>query len=261
MLPAVQYTRIPQPWCEYNCRLSVNLAFSTLIPHSRHLAEPIHGLEVTESAISSFDIRSKVPFGAKAGLCRNCWKIFRTAAELLAHLRWPCNTATLSSTEKEDILYDAFVEPSTDVKNAVRDGAGKSTERAPMSNTVETSMETQTPPPAYFPSDRLGLEENFLRNFVCCGKTWPNLHDLLQHHEVEHPRGMDPSKQDSGFQLSLPHLTMDPISTTPVMPSREKSPFRYGSPLARSRTATCRPLRRLRLCVPVRTHGAKNNHS
>lgn len=30
------------------------------------------------------------------------------------------------------------------------------------------------------------LEANFMRDFICCDRTWPTLHDLLQHYEENH---------------------------------------------------------------------------
>jgi hypothetical protein len=32
------------------------------------------------------------------------------------------------------------------------------------------------------------LEDNFMKDFLCCGKTIPTLHDLLQHYEESHPQ-------------------------------------------------------------------------
>jgi transcription factor SFP1 len=35
------------------------------------------------------------------------------------------------------------------------------------------------------------LEANFMRDFTCCSRTWPTLHDLIQHFEESHHTGID----------------------------------------------------------------------
>ncbi|KAK3694847.1 hypothetical protein B0T22DRAFT_84127 [Podospora appendiculata] len=37
------------------------------------------------------------------------------------------------------------------------------------------------------------LEANFMRDFTCCDRTWPTLHDLLQHYEENHHANATPS--------------------------------------------------------------------
>ncbi|KAK3329441.1 hypothetical protein B0H66DRAFT_597023 [Apodospora peruviana] len=37
------------------------------------------------------------------------------------------------------------------------------------------------------------LEANFMRDFTCCDRTWPTLHDLLQHYEENHHAAATPS--------------------------------------------------------------------
>lgn len=51
------------------------------------------------------------------------------------------------------------------------------------------------------------LEQNFMRDFRCCDRTWPTLHDLLQHYEENHHG--NPSMQMSsppGANLNKPGL-------------------------------------------------------
>jgi hypothetical protein len=128
----------------------------------------------------------------KAGVCIKCWKIFRTGDELLAHLTYTCRTSTLSNLGKHAILYDAFAKPTARwAKDAVHDGLGKTAAGLSMSNTTQASPDTQKLPSANFPSGRPELEEKFLRDFTCCGKAWPMLHDLLQHYEEDHVRDTD----------------------------------------------------------------------
>lgn len=54
--------------------------------------------------------------------------------------------------------------------------------------------------PSYHSSSYLPkLEANFMRDFSCCGKTLPTLHDLLQHYEESHaqqtPQSLRPASQ------------------------------------------------------------------
>src|SRR5687767_2657079 len=52
--------------------------------------------------------------------------------------------------------------------------------------------------PSYHSSSYLPkLEANFFRDFSCCGKTLPSLHDLLQHYEEVHA-------SQTGNQVQLP---------------------------------------------------------
>lgn len=43
------------------------------------------------------------------------------------------------------------------------------------------------------------LEANFMRDFTCCGKILPNLHDLLQHYEEAHTQASPNSSRNSNF--------------------------------------------------------------
>lgn len=44
------------------------------------------------------------------------------------------------------------------------------------------------------------LEANFMRDFTCCDRTWPTLHDLLQHYEENHTQSnVQPTKNFSAF--------------------------------------------------------------
>ncbi|KAK3341384.1 hypothetical protein B0T25DRAFT_340336 [Lasiosphaeria hispida] len=40
------------------------------------------------------------------------------------------------------------------------------------------------------------LEANFMRDFTCCERTWPTLHDLLQHYEENHHAAATPSSRN-----------------------------------------------------------------
>ncbi|KAM7224344.1 hypothetical protein V8F06_000125 [Rhypophila decipiens] len=64
----------------------------------------------------------------------------------------------------------------------------------------EDMMMTGTSPypnhqsPSYHSSSYIPkLEANFMRDFVCCDRTWPTLHDLLQHYEEHHHTTAAPS--------------------------------------------------------------------
>lgn len=49
------------------------------------------------------------------------------------------------------------------------------------------------------------LEANFMRDFSCCGKTLPSLHDLLQHYEESHAHQIPPTLQrQQSSQTSAP---------------------------------------------------------
>ncbi|PFH61261.1 hypothetical protein XA68_17834 [Ophiocordyceps unilateralis] len=43
------------------------------------------------------------------------------------------------------------------------------------------------------------LEANFMRDFTCCGKILPNLHDLLQHYEEAHTQSSPNSSRNNAF--------------------------------------------------------------
>ncbi|KAF5631963.1 zinc finger SFP1 [Fusarium tjaetaba] len=53
------------------------------------------------------------------------------------------------------------------------------------------------------------LEANFMRDFTCCGKILPNLHDLLQHYEEAHTQPSPNTARNNAFsqfsQLGLPN--------------------------------------------------------
>jgi transcription factor SFP1 len=56
------------------------------------------------------------------------------------------------------------------------------------------------------------LEANFMRDFTCCDRTWPTLHDLLQHYEENHTQpSMQSVKNFGAFsQASLRPSTARP---------------------------------------------------
>lgn len=43
------------------------------------------------------------------------------------------------------------------------------------------------------------LEANFMRDFTCCGKILPNLHDLLQHYEEAHTQPSPNAAKNNAF--------------------------------------------------------------
>ncbi|KAJ4164467.1 hypothetical protein LMH87_006141 [Akanthomyces muscarius] len=66
------------------------------------------------------------------------------------------------------------------------------------------------------------LEANFMRDFTCCGKTLPNLHDLLQHYEEAHTQPSPNSSRNNAFnqfggQMGMPgNSQMSSSRTTPT---------------------------------------------
>ncbi|KAK1754993.1 hypothetical protein QBC47DRAFT_402345 [Echria macrotheca] len=54
--------------------------------------------------------------------------------------------------------------------------------------------------PSYHSSSYIPkLEANFMRDFTCCDRTWPTLHDLLQHYEEHHTTNPTPSRNVDFF--------------------------------------------------------------
>ncbi|KAK8142945.1 Transcriptional regulator of ribosomal biogenesis proteins [Beauveria asiatica] len=66
------------------------------------------------------------------------------------------------------------------------------------------------------------LEANFMRDFTCCGKTLPNLHDLLQHYEEAHTQPSPNTARNNAFgqfgtQMAMPGSSqMSSSRTTPT---------------------------------------------
>ncbi|KAF4437298.1 hypothetical protein F53441_13079 [Fusarium austroafricanum] len=60
------------------------------------------------------------------------------------------------------------------------------------------------------------LEANFMRDFTCCGKILPNLHDLLQHYEEAHTQPSPNTARNNTFsqfsQLGMPSAPRMPMS-------------------------------------------------
>ncbi|RBR04351.1 uncharacterized protein FIESC28_11584 [Fusarium coffeatum] len=60
------------------------------------------------------------------------------------------------------------------------------------------------------------LEANFMRDFTCCGKILPNLHDLLQHYEEAHTQPSPNTARNNAFsqfsQLGMPSAPRMSIS-------------------------------------------------
>ncbi|KAK5046532.1 hypothetical protein LTR84_008335 [Exophiala bonariae] len=84
------------------------------------------------------------------------------------------------------------------------------------------------------------VEDEFMKDFSCCGTTLPTLHDLMMHYEEVHfqPSGAEKIMQQSSellrqksvaaevHTLHQDHLRPDASTSDP----REKSPFRQNSP-------------------------------
>ncbi|UNI23467.1 Transcriptional regulator of ribosomal bioproteinsis proteins [Purpureocillium takamizusanense] len=65
------------------------------------------------------------------------------------------------------------------------------------------------------------LEASFMRDFTCCGKILPNLHDLLQHYEEAHTQASPNSSRNNNFsqfgQVGMqPGSAMGSSRTTPT---------------------------------------------
>lgn len=171
---------------------------------SEHLSQPVHGLEVTERTISSFNVAPTVPPVRKAGMCKRCWKVFSAAAELETHLTYPCKQPSLTTCDKHGILYHAFAKAGE---------IEESKETGSMSNEAQISADRTQQMPSVPSASRLPpLEENFLRDFMCCDRAWPTMHDLLQHYEEDHTQLKETQPMDS-----------TPIQPTPV--------WKAGSPI------------------------------
>ncbi|KAJ4297060.1 Transcriptional regulator of ribosomal biogenesis proteins [Collariella sp. IMI 366227] len=58
------------------------------------------------------------------------------------------------------------------------------------------------------------LEASFMRDFICCDRTWPTLHDLLQHYEEHHHPTTTPAVSRDAFGASQAP-SRGPASLTP----------------------------------------------
>jgi transcription factor SFP1 len=68
------------------------------------------------------------------------------------------------------------------------------------------------------------LEANFMRDFTCCDRTWPTLHDLLQHYEENHTQQNVPAtKNTSTFDPSSRASSVRPGTAT-----QSVAPNQYG---------------------------------
>ena len=65
------------------------------------------------------------------------------------------------------------------------------------------------------------LEANFMRDFTCCDRIWPTLHDLLQHYEENHTQPTPQSMRNFGQMPGLPSAqrtpSARPVPSTPTM--------------------------------------------
>lgn len=72
------------------------------------------------------------------------------------------------------------------------------------------------------------LEQTFMRDFRCCDRTWPTLHDLLQHYEEQHHG--NPSMQMSSPQVNnLSKQGVFPMQSAPRSNSRSMQPTSMGT--------------------------------
>src|SRR4029434_3982217 len=62
---------------------------------------------------------------------------------------------------------------------------------SPYINTQSSSFHSSS----YIPR----LEASFMRDFFCCDRTWPTLHDLLQHYEEHHHPTNPPAASRDAF--------------------------------------------------------------
>ena len=80
------------------------------------------------------------------------------------------------------------------------------------------------------------LEANFMRDFTCCGKILPNLHDLLQHYEEAHTENSPNAARNNNFSQFAPMgmqgtNSMQGSRTTPTTPGQttaRPSPTQLG---------------------------------
>ncbi|KAK5663501.1 hypothetical protein OQA88_3931 [Cercophora sp. LCS_1] len=60
------------------------------------------------------------------------------------------------------------------------------------------------------------LEANFMRDFTCCDRTWPTLHDLLQHYEENHHTTGTPSRNVDMFGAGQANVRGSTSRATPA---------------------------------------------
>ncbi|KFG78453.1 putative C2H2 transcription factor (Sfp1) [Metarhizium anisopliae] len=77
------------------------------------------------------------------------------------------------------------------------------------------------------------LEANFMRDFTCCGKILPNLHDLLQHYEEAHTQASSNNSRNTAFsQFGMQGASnMSSSRTTPTGSSQPGPSQPTGQPL------------------------------
>ncbi|KAF5130672.1 Transcription factor SFP1 [Metarhizium anisopliae] len=78
------------------------------------------------------------------------------------------------------------------------------------------------------------LEANFMRDFTCCGKILPNLHDLLQHYEEAHTQASSNNSRNTAFtQFGMQGASnMSSSRTTPTGSSQPGPSQPTGQPLS-----------------------------
>lgn len=64
------------------------------------------------------------------------------------------------------------------------------------------------------------LEANFMRDFTCCGKILPNLHDLLQHYEEAHTQSSPNANRNNAFS----QFSQMGMQGAPKMPNARATP-------------------------------------
>ncbi|KAB5583566.1 hypothetical protein GE09DRAFT_1079320, partial [Coniochaeta sp. 2T2.1] len=178
--------------------VSCRTLYDGISPLIKHL-QSVHGLEVTDSSLSSFSFRRFIDPSArvapwdqpvrKSGVCQACWKIFRTAEELSAHVAHPCKPRSLSNFDKHNVLYDAFARKEDRVeKPSVAVPAVNEAEALPTTRTLSSSP--------YTPLNLPLREETSSGDFTCFDETQPTLHDL-QYYEEDHSNTGQPKANSS----------------------------------------------------------------
>ncbi|KAI4123958.1 MAG: hypothetical protein LQ347_005925, partial [Umbilicaria vellea] len=80
------------------------------------------------------------------------------------------------------------------------------------------------------------LEANFMRDFSCCGKTLPSLHDLLQHYEESHAQQIPPTLQrQRSSQTSAPPDSKAAIAAgaaAGIQQQAQQQQHQFGSSMA-----------------------------
>ncbi|KAB5585563.1 hypothetical protein GE09DRAFT_30041 [Coniochaeta sp. 2T2.1] len=178
--------------------------YDDISPLIKHL-QSVHGLDATDSSLSSFSFRRFNDPSARvapwdqpvrsSGVCQACWKIFRTAEELSAHVAHPCKPRSLSNLDKHNVLDDAFARREDGVhKRPVVVPAVNETQSLPNIRHRSSSPHTASSLPQ--------REETYLGDFTYFDKTQPTVHNL-QYYEEDHANTGHPKDNGSGLTGEL----------------------------------------------------------